>query len=93
VRLRARLTPRGGRDRVEGLAHDAEGTPHLTVRVSAAPVDGEANAALVALLARTLRVAKRDVSLAAGTSSRIKTIGISGDPALLRARIAAFGRR
>ena len=45
----------------------------------------------MALLARTLENAKRDVSLAPGASSRVGMLGIVGDPAILRARIEALG--
>ena len=52
VELAVRLTPRGGAPRIEGVA-DADGQPCLKVRVAAPPVDGAANAELVAFLARS----------------------------------------
>ena len=48
-RLAVRLTPRGGRDGVDGWASDPAGRPYLKVRVSAPPVEGKANAALMYL--------------------------------------------
>jgi len=78
ARLAVRLTPRGGRDRVEGWARDAAGRAYLKVRVSAPPVDGEANAALVKLIARTLKLPASAVRIAAGDSSRIKQLEIDG---------------
>ena len=50
----------------------------LKVRVRAQPVEGEANAALTAFLAKTLKVAKRDVTLARGGQSRLKMIEVEG---------------
>ena len=55
MRLAVRVTPKGGRDGVDGWALDPEGRPYLRVRVSAPPSDGAANAAVVALLAKTLK--------------------------------------
>lgn len=91
MRLAVRLTPRGGRDKVEGWATDADGRPFLKARVSAPPVEGEANAALTALLAKTLGVGKSAVRIAGGETARLKQIEIDGlDEAGLT---AAFGPR
>nr|WP_199743292.1 DUF167 family protein [Sphingomonas ginsenosidivorax] len=78
-----RVTPRGGRDLLSA------GTPdHLAARLAAAPVDGAANAALLALVARQFGVAKRAVTLVAGQTSRVKRLHVAGDPHAL-AEIAA----
>jgi len=82
-----RLTPKGGRDAVDGIEALADGTAVLKVRVRAAPHEGEANAALIDLMARTLRIARRQVSLQAGATSRVKRIRIEGDPASLGAQL------
>ncbi len=50
----------------------------LKVRVRAQPVDGAANAALLALLAKALAVPRRDVNLARGSQSRLKMVEIEG---------------
>jgi uncharacterized protein YggU (UPF0235/DUF167 family) len=65
MRLAVRLTPRGGRDAVDGWATGADGRPFLKARVAAPPVEGEANAALTALLAKVLGVSKSSVRIAA----------------------------
>lgn len=78
-----RVTPRGGRDALAAGTDD-----HFTARLAAAPVDGAANAALVVLVARHFGVAKRDVTLVAGQTARIKRLTIAGDVAAL-ARTAA----
>lgn len=77
-RLTVRVTPKGGRDAVDGWTQDEAGRPVLKVRVSAAPSDGAANAAVVALLARALRVPKSAVRIAAGETARVKRLEIEG---------------
>jgi uncharacterized protein (TIGR00251 family) len=67
------VTPRAARDKV-GPMHDGR----LKIAVTAPPVDGEANAAVIDLIARTLGVAKSAVSVIAGASSRRKTIRVIG---------------
>lgn len=73
-----RLTPRGGRDGADGWGRDTEGRPYLKVRVASAPVEGEANAALIAFIAKSLRVPKSAVRLAAGATARLKRLEIDG---------------
>ena len=78
-----RVTPRGGRDAVDGIATTADGRAVLKVRVRAAPSEGEANAALVRLFARALDVPPTSVRLVSGASARVKRLRIEGDgPAL-----------
>jgi uncharacterized protein (TIGR00251 family) len=74
-----RVTPKAGRDSIDGLTHLSDGRAVLSARVSAAPRDGEANGALARLIAKTLRVAPRDVTVVGGATSRIKRILIRGD--------------
>lgn len=82
-----RLTPRGGRDALEGIELRADGRAVLKARVRAAATDGEANAALCRLVARELDVAPRQVELASGATSRVKRIRVSGEPAVLIATL------
>jgi uncharacterized protein len=84
-----RVTPRGGRD------HIGPGAPgQFAVRLAAPPVDGVANEALVALLAKAFGVAKRDVTLVSGKTARIKRLAVSGDPAALAERARSlYGAR
>jgi uncharacterized protein YggU (UPF0235/DUF167 family) len=82
-----RLTPKGGRDAFDGIDILSDGRPVLKARVRAAPTEGEANAALVSLLAKTLDVPRRTVTLAAGETARIKRIVIDGDSVALAARL------
>lgn len=87
-----RLTPRGGRDGIDGWAADEAGRPFLKVRVSAPPVEGEANEALERLLAKVLKLSKSSVRVVGGTTARLKQVEISGleqDQALVRLGFAA----
>ncbi|MGQ0740703.1 MAG: DUF167 domain-containing protein [Alphaproteobacteria bacterium] len=77
-----RLTPKGGRNALEGWVEAADGSLQLKARVSAPPHEGAANAALVGLLARHFGVAKSKVAIVAGTSARIKRVEVEGDAAL-----------
>ena len=91
VSLQVRLTPKGGRDAVDGWALASDGSSHLKARVRAAPEDGKANAALLELLAEKLDVPKSAVRLASGATARLKRIEIAGDGPALKARLEALG--
>lgn len=83
-----RLTPKGGRDRLEGVVLDADGQPAIKVRVAAAPVNSAANIALVKLMAKTLGVPKSKVRFISGETSRIKRLLVSGDNVILAASLS-----
>lgn len=74
-----RLTPKGGRDAIDGIEQLADGRAVLKARVRSAPSDGEANAALLRLMAAKLEIAPRRVTLMAGATARIKRLSIEGD--------------
>lgn len=76
--LAVRLTPRAGADRIDGWETDAAGRRHLKARVRAAPVDGEANAALETLLAKALGVPRSSVRVVRGASARFKQVAVDG---------------
>ena len=90
VRLALRLTPRASRTGVDGITQDAEGRPLLKLRLAAPPVDGAANAALIALLAKTLSLRKADITIRSGETSRTKVLHLTGDPAALMQRLDAW---
>ena len=75
TRLRLRVQPRASRDEVAGMAGDA-----LRVRLTAPPVDGAANEALVRLLAHRLGVSRGSVALVSGHTGRNKVVEVSGLP-------------
>jgi uncharacterized protein (TIGR00251 family) len=78
VRLPVRLTPGAAADRIDGWDVDAESRPVLKVRVRARPVEGEANEALVKLMAKALGVPKSAVAIQRGGQSRTKILVIEG---------------
>jgi uncharacterized protein YggU (UPF0235/DUF167 family) len=86
-----RLTPRGGADRIEGWQRSSDDSWHLKARVSAPPEDGKANASLLALLAAELHIAKSRLTIASGTTARLKTVVVTGDAEALATRLAAIG--
>jgi uncharacterized protein len=80
ITLAVRLTPRGGRDAIDGIELLADGRRVLKVRVRAAASEGAANAALIALIAKALGVAQRDVRLVVGAAlaARLEKISAVG---------------
>lgn len=83
-----RLTPKAAADRVDGWEADEQGRPYLKVRVTAPPIEGRANDALIAFLAKRLKLPKSRLSLLAGDTSRLKQIEVEGlDEAALRAAL------
>ena len=73
VRFDVRVAPRASREAIQG-EHDGA----IKVALTAPPVEGAANAALIAFLARRLGVAKRDVAIVRGESSRAKRVEVRG---------------
>jgi uncharacterized protein (TIGR00251 family) len=92
VIVMVRLTPKGGRDSLDGVETLADGRAVLKARVRAAPSEGEANAALGRLLAKTLGVAPSRVEIIGGATSRIKRVKISGDTPALVATLEKIAR-
>jgi len=90
VRLAVRLTPRASREGVDGVVEGPDGRRMLQLRLSAPPVDGAANAALVAFVAKALRLRKSEVAIVSGEKARLKLLELSGDPEDLAARVAAW---
>lgn len=88
--LAVRLTPRGGRDAIDGIETLADGRCVLKARVRAAPTEGEANAALIRLLANEFGLSRSQLTIAAGAAARLKTVAIHGEAGLL---VAAFEAR
>ncbi len=93
VEIAIRVLPRAGRDQIAGLRPDADGRARLVIRTTAPPEKGRANAAVIALLAKALGVPKAAVTLAAGETTREKTVRVAGPPRELVARLAALAAR
>lgn len=71
--ITVKATPRARKSEVGGADAD-----WLRVRLQAPPVDGKANAELIALFAKTFGIPKRSVELLAGDASRLKRVKLSG---------------
>jgi len=93
VVVSCRLTPKGGRDSIDGVARLADGSSVLLARVRGAPQGGEANQALCALLADRLGAPASGVHIVAGSKSRLKQVAVSGDASALVIRLEALGAR
>jgi uncharacterized protein len=83
VSVALRVTPRGGRDEIDGLETLADGRTVIKVRVRAIADGGEANRAVTELLAKALGVPKARVRILSGATSRLRQIAVDGDPAKL----------
>jgi uncharacterized protein YggU (UPF0235/DUF167 family) len=83
IHLVVRVTPKGGRDGIEGVTRDANGKPMLKVRIAAA--------ALVTLLAEEFDVPKKAVTVVRGAGARVKHVHIRGTSGKLKVRFSAMG--
>ena len=82
-----RLTPKGGRDSIDGIDTLADGNVVLKARVRAAPSEGEANAALCRLVAKAVGVPPTRVAIVGGATSRLKRVQVMGDAQALAAAL------
>ena len=83
ISVALRVTPRGGRDDIDGIETLADGRSVVKVRVRAIADGGEANRAVMELMAKALGVPKARVRILSGMTSRLKQIAVDGDPAKL----------
>ncbi|WP_377294316.1 DUF167 family protein [Rhizobium sp. SG2393] len=90
LRLTVRLTPGGGRAKVEGVERDAAGTAYLKARVAEPPEKGKANAALILLLSKTFDIPKSAIRFQSGETARLKTLRIEADPERFKSVYLAF---
>lgn len=83
VEVDVRVVPRSSRDRIAGVLGD-----RLKLQVTSPPVEGEANRAVLELLARSVGLSMRAASLVAGQTGRSKTVRLEcGDPAAVGERL------
>jgi uncharacterized protein YggU (UPF0235/DUF167 family) len=90
VLVAVHVQPRASKDEAGAIVPGPDDTYVLRVRVTAAPADGEANAAVCELLAREWAMPKTRISVARGATSRHKIIHVAGEPAHLVATLAAW---
>ncbi|MDQ0317070.1 DUF167 family protein [Amorphus orientalis] len=86
--VRVRLTPKSGRDGVDGLKTLSDGSVVIAARVRAVPDKNAANRALEAVLAKHFALPKSAVGISSGHTARLKTVRLDGDPATLEAALA-----
>jgi uncharacterized protein (TIGR00251 family) len=82
------VTTRSSKPGIGDWRSDADGREELEIRVSAAPTDGEANAAVIKLLAKKLGIPRSSIEIVSGESSRHKRIALAIDEAELRIRLS-----
>ncbi len=87
VRVRIKVTPRARHAGVTGLVNDADGAPRLKVAVTAAATGGQANTAVLALLADEWHLPRSAFAIHAGAADRRKTVSITGDTSGLLAAL------
>ncbi|WP_426443514.1 DUF167 domain-containing protein [Bradyrhizobium genosp. P] len=80
ISIALRVTPRGGRDDIDGIETLANGRSVVKVRVRAIAEGGEANRAVTELLAKALGVPKARVKILSGATSRIEQVAVDGEP-------------
>lgn len=85
--LVVRVTPRAARNAVEGLVETGDGRHALALRVRAAPSDGAANDAATRLLADSLDIPRRAVTLVSGQSARLKQFHLAGQASAMADRL------
>ena len=90
--LDLKITPNAKADKADGLAPGANGRPRLLLRIQAPPVDGKANAAVIAWLAKALRCPRSALAITTGETSRQKRVRWSDPPADAEARLEALAR-
>ena len=90
ISIALRVTPRGGRDDIDGIETLADGRSVLKVRVRAIADGGEANRAVTQLLAKSLGVPKASVRILSGATSRLKQVAVDGDPGKLGETLRAL---
>jgi len=83
VVVNVKVTPRARQDRIDPPGPDQA----LRVRVTAPADDGKANAAVIALLAKSWDLPRSAFSITTGATSRRKRIHIQGEPAALIRRL------
>ena len=88
LRVAVRLSPRASSNRLLGVVATAKGGRAVKASVTAPAQDGQANEALLQLLARAWRLPRRGLSIVVGAASRNKIVRVAGDPDELIAKLS-----
>ncbi len=90
VTLAVRVTPKSSKTRLGDVMKMPDGRSVLAVRVAAPPVDGAANAALIAFFSKSLGVRRSEVTIVSGEGSRLKIVRVNGAGPRLAERLQAM---
>jgi uncharacterized protein (TIGR00251 family) len=91
--LTVRLTPKSARDEIDGVGRLSDGRCVLLARVRAPPHDGEANAALIRLISKSLRIRAAAIRIESGATGRLKTLVLTGDAQAHKAALETVASR
>ncbi len=89
ITLRIRANPRSARNAIKGIIALPDG-PALIIAITAPPADGAANAAIIHMLSKTLKLPKSAVRIISGDTARIKRVAVTGDGNVLASSLAAI---
>ena len=87
IRLDLKVVPNARAEKADGLAADADRRPRLVLRLTAPPVDGKANAAVIAFLAKALGCPRAALAITSGQASRQKRVTWTDPPPDAEARL------
>ncbi len=90
LRVALKVAPKAACAGISGVEADAGGRARLKVRVTEAPEDGKANAAVIKLLAKAWKLPKGALRVTAGAKDRRKTLLVAGDPDALAAQLRTW---
>ncbi len=88
--VRLRVTQKASRDAIGDLVADGQGNGVIKIAVTAVPEKGNANAAVIKLLAKAWRLRKSDMEIVQGPTDRNKVLRITGDGREILAKLRAF---
>jgi uncharacterized protein len=90
LRLAVRLSPRASKNALTGVVQDSDGRSALQLRLTAPPVEGAANKALIAFLAAALGLRRGDIQIRSGETARLKILHLDGDSGAIAARLTTW---
>ncbi len=93
ITVRIRVTAGARSERIEGISLDPDGRARLAIAVRASANRGQANAAVIALLAREWKLPRTSLTVVAGGAARRKTIAIAGDRGVVAKELAIWASR
>lgn len=90
LEVRLRVTPKASRDAIQGVVADAQGSGVIKLAVTAVPENGNANAAVIKMLAKKWKLRKTDMHIVRGLTDRNKTLLIDGNAETLMASLGNY---